>query len=902
MKQHDRPGADRLYDWLLRAYPRAFRERFGAGMREAFAREHADMARRSTASRAAFWICTCFQALWFGTVERRAAHFRQGAPMRPSFTVDWRDAFRSLRATPVVTAVAVLSLALGIGANTALFSILNSLVFKTLPVRDPARLVIVDDGEWTNPIWEQIRDRRRQLFDNAFAWSATSFDLSTHGQTDNVQGVLASGDMFDVLGVQPILGRTFTEVDDARTGGPDGPVAVIGYDFWQRRFGGAPDVLGRQLTVNRLAVTIIGVAPPKFLGLDVGQAANIIVPLNDRALMAGGSEALDGRSNWWLEIMARLKPGQTIEQAQAALRGIQPQVRAATLPQGWPEKQLAQYLTEPLTLVSAATGESSLRGSYERPLKTILAIVAAVLLIACANIANLLLARAASRRREMSLRLALGASRLRLARQLLAESLLLAGGGALLGLAVAKWGSALLVRQLETTTTGVTLDLSMDWRVLAFTAGVALTTCVLFGLAPALGVSGVAPNEALKAAGRSTSGDRVLGLKSILVAGQVALSLTLVVGAVLFVDTLSALTSAPLGFQPEPLLVANVTAPAGVGPDQRLALFERLQERLAAVPGVSAAAYSVLTPMGNSRWNTRVEPIPGGPTLTGRQRVPWVNVVGPGWFTTFGMHLVAGRDIDRHDVRGSAPVLVVNEAFARRFFPNGTAIGQFISASIAGPDSDRFQIVGVVNDAVYTSVRAGFEPTMYVPFAQLESVDSSAVLVLRAASGRPETLTRGVGQAIAEVDHDMAFTIVPFGAQLRAGVRRERLVAILGAFFGGLALLLAGLGLYGVTAHSVTRRRTEIGIRMALGADASGVVRLVMARVGAVVATGIALGAALSWWASTLVASLLFGLGPRDPLAFAAAALALVAAAALACWPPAYRASRIDPVRVLREG
>jgi predicted permease len=899
------PAPERVYGWLLRAYPRARRERFGPDMRTTFAHEYEDVRGRPLTARAAFWVATCADAVRFGWMERRSRSGR--GSMRSMFTIDWRDAVRSLRATPVVTAAAVLSLALGIGANTALFSILNSLLLKTLPVREPSRLVVIDKGSWTNPIWEQVRDRRHELWDDAFAWSATRFNLATKGQTDYVQGQWASGGMFDVLGVHAVLGRTFGEADDARNGGPDGAVAVISYGFWQRRFGGAADVVGRGLSVNHLPVTIIGVTPKTFFGVDVGRTADITLPIGAQALVPGGARTLDGRSTWWLEIMGRLKPGQTMEQAEAALRGVQPAIRAATIPQNWKPEDQAGYLSprEPFTLVSAATGESGLRGTYEKPLKIIMVVVAAVLLIACANIASLLLARAAARRRDMGLRLALGASRARLVRQLLVESLLLGAAGAALALIVARWGSALLVRQLSTAANGVTLDLSLDWRVLAFTSALALLTSVIFGLAPAIGIGGIAPNDALKVHSRAMTGESRLRLRSLLVAGQIALSLCLVIAAALFLRTLSALVSAPLGFDPAPLLTVNIEAPATVPEDARNAFFERVRQSAATIPGVGASSLSVLMPAGlaaeNMRWNTLIEPDPSRPAPPGKRVAPWVNMVSPGWFNTVGMHIVEGRDVSANDVKGSPRVMVVNESFAKVFFAGKSPLGQSLRAGVEGPDVYTFQIVGVVNDSVYRSARDGVEPTLYLPLTQLDSPLDTTVLTVRAANGRPQPLARAIAEAIGRVDRTAAFTTQFPGAQRQAAARQERLVAMLGGFFGGLALILAALGLYGVTSYSVSRRSAEIGIRMALGARAGGVVRLIMWQVGTLIACGVLAGVALSWWASRFVAALLFGTGPRDPLTFAFAVAVMGLAGLAAGWLPARRAARIDPVRALRE-
>jgi putative ABC transport system permease protein len=895
----------RMSRLLLYAYPAEFRSRFGSGFLYAIERDAARVRERGLLRLVAFWVLTVADAIVHGTAERRRAARRrrldptprENTMMRSAMTVDWRDAWRALRSTPIVTSVAILSLALGIGANTALFSILNTLIFKPLPVRNPEQLVAFATDSWTNPIWEALRDRRAQFADRAMAWSYEKFNVSTGPEADSVEGLFVSGGFFDGLGVTAIRGRTIGDGDDRRSDDPAASaVAVIGYGFWQRRFGGA-DVLGRTITIARVPFTIVGVADRRFLGPEAGSAFDIAVPIAAERLLRPGESALDNRQQWWLSLMFRLRPGQTIEDASARLRAIQPRVRAETLPANWRPEEQATYLTDPLVLVPAGAGKSSLRQQYERPLTAIMVVVALVLLIACANIANLLLARAVARRHELSVRLALGASRFRLGRQLLAESIMLTAAGAALGLLVAAWGSRLLVAQLTTLNHAVTLDLSLDWRVLAFTIAVAGTTSMLFGLAPAAGVSSLAPSGALREQGRGTTVDRRLGVRSFLVVAQVALSLALIVAAGLFTRTFLALTTRDAGFDRRSVLVADVSVRhSRVDAEMRRALFERLRESAASVAGVTHAAASFTTPVASRGWNTFID-VPGS-ALSVRDRLSWVNAVSPGWFETLGVKLVAGRDFDSRDREGAPRVAIVNRAFAARYVKSEQLIGATIAQ---GPRKERLEIIGVVEDTVYRSLRSAMSPTMFIPIEQWDDAQSELVLAMRVV-GNPMTLAKPVGDRLRQVDPDAEVSFHSLEDQVRASLTQERLVARLSACFGALALMLAGLGLYGVTAYSISRRRTEIGIRMALGANAAGVVRLVLARIGWLVGAGIVAGAALSAWAGRFVASLLWGLEPRDPVTFAAAALILSVIAFVAGWLPARRASRIDPTIVLREG
>jgi predicted permease len=827
---------------------------------------------------------------------------------------DFRLAVRTLFANRLVSAIAILSLALGIGANTAIFSLVNSLLLRALPVREPAQLVLVKGREpsgypeWSHPLFEQVR-QRPQLFDGVTAWSPTVRATLTAGaDSQHVDGLLASGAFFDVLGVRAAIGRTFAEADDVRGGGPDGPVAVISDDFWQRRFNGAADAIGRTLTVENVALTIIGVTPPDFFGPDVGRTFDLIVPLGVEPLLSRSETRLGNRdATSWLNIMARLKPGQTREAATAGLRGVQAQMFAATVPEHWDTRSLDEYRQQTMTLLPALTGDSTMRELYARPLTTILVVVVLVLLIACANLANLLLARATARRHELSVRTALGASRWRLVRQQLTESAVLAFAGAAGGIVLASWAGPVIVRQLSTDTRPVFLDLSMDWHVLAFTIGIAIVTALLFGVAPALQASGVAPMDALKARGdrRGPAERRRLGVSGGLVVVQVALSVVLLVAAGLFVRTFTSLATRHLGFERDRVLVVGVNAhSAAIDPSRRVALYEQARVAVRALPGVASAAVSILTPPVDGPMSILPLADVGGHQPEGDRPHATMNAVSPDWFATFGTPIVAGRDFSSMDRGGAPRVAIVNTAFVRKFLNEVNPVGQTFTPKLPPPrDGSPIAIVGVAADAVVWSLRYPIEPAIYVPIAQgfvpapwLAQVQLS----VRSTNGPPARLSRSVGAAVGAVNRELALTFQPLADQVDASLTQERIVAQLSGFFGALALLLAGLGLYGVTAYAVSRRRREIGIRMALGAEPAGIIRLVLARVTKLVGVGVVIGAGASLWASRFVASLLYGLEPRDPATLIGAIVVLAAVGGLAAWLPARRASRVDPAIVLR--
>ncbi|MGH9160120.1 MAG: ABC transporter permease [Vicinamibacteraceae bacterium] len=772
------------------------------------------------------------------------------------------------------------------------------------------------NASWSYPAWIEIHARRHVLFADALAFQSARFNLSPRGRTDFVDGLMASGSYFDVLGVSPLLGRTFTDEDDRDGGGPDGPVAVLGYDFWQRRFGGAPDVIGRTLLVERVAFTVVGVMPRGFFGVEVGRTFDVAVPIGTDRLINGENAALDRYGTSWLRVIARLKEGQTLAAAEQGFRGVQPQIREASRDPEAPAAFRDTHLASPFQLESAALGTSFVRTAYRQPILIVMAVVGLVLLIACANIANLFLARAAARRHELSVRLALGASRWRLARPLVVEILLLAGVGALAGLVLAQWGSRLLVHQLSTQMDTVVLDVRIDWRILAFSAAVAIATALLVGLAPALRAARANPIDAMRERTR-VPGERRFGVASALVAGQITLSLLLVVGAGLFLRTFASLLTLEVGFDRDPILVVELDAQGStVEPERRGALFERVVEAVRAVPGVAQAAISNITPVSGMVTDFAVEVEHGRrPTdvfLVTPGRLPrdaaYVNAVTPGWFATYGTPLLEGRDFDGRDRARTPHVAIVNETFARRLLDGGRPIGRRFRNAFSRPGEPNpwVEIVGVAADATYRRLRDELPPTVYVPMAQwvdhpTREMPAAMRLSVRTATGAPAVLARGVGRTIARLDPAIATTFMPLSRQIDDSLVQERTLAMLSGFFGALALLLAALGLYGVTSYTVNRRRNEIGVRMALGAEAGQVVRMVLGRVSALLAAGTIAGICLSLWASRYLEGLLYGVAPHDTATLIAASLVLAAVGMLAGWLPARRAARIDPARVLRD-
>jgi putative ABC transport system permease protein len=826
---------------------------------------------------------------------------------------DLRYGVRLLRQSPGFALVAVLSLGLGVGANSAIFQLLNAVRLRSLPVTHPEQLVEVKIGETkggrtgsfrgrnvqlTEPLWQELR-RDPRPFSAMLAWGVGSFNLATGGEARYVDGMWVSGGFFDTLGVRPLVGRVFTEADDRP--GCGGPGAVLGYAFWQREYGGSPSAIGRTLQLEGHPFEIVGVTPPSFFGIEVGRSFDVAIPLCSEAIIRGANSAIGHRDAWWLGVMGRLKPGATAAEADAWLRSISAGIFEATLPPAYAPDDVKNYLAFKLGAFPGGSGVSSLRRQYETPLWLLLAIAGVVLLIACANLANLLLARASARERELAVRFALGASRGRVVRQLLVESMLLAALGAGLGAWVARAASRALVAFLSTESDRVFVDLGTDWRVLAFTAAVAVAACLLFGLAPALRATRTQPATVLRASGRGLTEPRGrFGLRRGLVVVQVALSLVLVVGAFLFVSSFRNLMTLDAGFRRSGLLVTQLDV-RGVKPpaEGSVALFREALEQVRAVPGVRSAALTFIVPVSGSGWNENV--LADGLSRGTPKTVVNFDRVSAGFFETMGTPLVAGRDFDDHDVMSAPRVAIVNETFVKKVLQGQDPLGRtFALEPHPGEPQKKYEIVGLVKDMKYSELREDFTPIAYLPVSQDDDPLPFQAVIVR-ADGSLASLLPSITRAVGAVSPRIAINFRPFETQVRESLLRERLMATLSGFFGGLAGLLATLGLYGVMSYTVSRRQGEIGIRMALGADRSRVMRLVMGEAGTLLLAGLAIGTLLALAAARTAGSLLFGLPAWDPVTLVTAAGVLAAVAAAASYVPAWRASRLAPTIALRQ-
>ncbi|HTX33992.1 MAG TPA: ABC transporter permease [Bryobacteraceae bacterium] len=821
--------------------------------------------------------------------------------MFDALSQDLRYAVRLFRNSPGFTAVALLSLALGIGANTSIFSLIDALLLRSLPVFHPEELLQVHMAPaqfFSNPMWEQIRDRQ-DVFSALFAYGRWPLNLSADGEARYADGQFVSGGYFDTLHVHAVLGRTLVPADDQR-GCPG--AAVLSYAFWQRAYGGR-DVLGRTITLDAHPIPIVGVADPRFTGIDVGTSVDVLVPLCAEEIIHGETSHLEtnavpGDNNnlfLWLRIIGRPQAGISPSRAAARLKTLAPAVFRATLPRHWRPQDQARYLQRTLAIRPIPTGLSYLRPQYRQPLFILMVIVGMVLLIACANVANLLLARGAARRREIAIRMALGSGRGRLFRQLLTESLLLACSGAALGVIFAQWATRRLAAYLD-----VPLDLAPDLRVLSFTAAVAILAGLFFGMAPAWRGARVPPQAAMKANSRGVLDGSRFGLGKALVAAQIALSVLLVAGAGLLLATFWQLAQLNPGFDPGRVLLTDVDLRNGHYPaEERAGAFREMLARIRAIPGVRAASISDQTPLCgcNSTEALAFEGrAPSAADLTVSR-----NLVSAGYFQTLGTPLLAGRDFDSGDTPTSPPVAIVNQTLARRYFGSASPLGHRFRILKGDRLSDPVEIVGVVGDAKYGSLREEIAPTVYSAWSQDATANPQAAIAIRAAAGDPAALIPPVKSAIAQLNRGVSIEFTSLAAKVGQSLARERLLALLSGFFGGLALLLAAIGLYGLMSYTIARRRNEIGIRMALGAGPARLLAMVLREVAVLIAAGLTLGLLLCMAMTRLITSLLYGVQPNDPPMLALAAAALGATAALAGYLPARRASRMDPMAALRE-
>jgi predicted permease len=806
---------------------------------------------------------------------------------------DLRYGARILRKKPGFALIAVITLALGIGANTAIFSVVNGALLRPLPVKEPEHLVglyrkIPQDPNYNRfsyPNYVDVRDRNR-VFEGLAAYYFAPFNLSGASQTERVFGKVVSGNYFSVLGVEMALGRGFLPEEDRVPNA--NPVAVIGHGLWQRRFGGDSTLVGRTITINGYGFTVIGVAPPQFQGAELGMVPDVFVPAMMQSRAMPGRDWLADRGIGWLRVVGRLKPDVNATQAQAEMHTLANQIRNEhpKVNESFGIAVIADFGIHP-----------QLRDTARRFLLIVLAVVGLVLLIACANVANLLLARAAERQQEIGLRLALGAGRGRLIRQLLTESLLLALLGGAVGLMITSWvigGLSFAIKQANLLPSPV--EFQLDWRVLTYTMVLAVMTGVIFGLAPAISAARTDLMKIIKgaAAGQVSSRAR---LRSIFVCTQVTLSLVLLIAAGLFIRSLQQAQRIDVGFETEhQLLMSFDLGLQGYSRERGKAFLQQLEQRVAGLPGVQSVTFASILPVGLGSDQDRGIVIDGYQPPSGLESVVInFNIIGSNYFQTMGIPLAQGRDFGAQDNDKSPPVAIINEAAARRFWPNQTAVGKRLRY---GSNSPEVEVIGVARDSKYITLGEGSTPYLYSPMSQIYL--SSAVMQVRAA-GDPWTLVGAAQREVQALDKDLPlYGVKTMSQHLQGALLAPRLAATLLGVFGGVAMLLATVGVYGVVAFAVSQRTREIGIRMALGASQRDVARLVLRRGMAPVWIGMLIGAGSALAVTRLLASFLYGVSVTDPATFAAVALLFGIVSLVAAYIPARRATKVDPMIALR--
>jgi predicted permease len=832
------------------------------------------------------------------------------------FLADVRFAVRSLRKVPLFTSVAVLSIAFGITANTAVFTLVDQVLLRTLPVDRPSELVQVDaegteshgggmgDGtELSYAMYKDLRDRN-DVFAGMLCRFSVTLQVSGAGGNDRVLGEMVSGTYFPVLGVTPAVGRLLTVEDDARARG----VAVLGYGYWQSRFHGDPGVVGRALTVNGHPYEIVGVVRPSFNGIDIARPPAVYLPIEMQPQVGPPWLKLDGRRFRWVQVFGRLRPQVTAVQAQARLiplyRTLLEQEAAAPGFGRVSAEARQQFLGGALHVTSAAHGHSGLRQRVTEPLLILMSVAVGVLLIVCANVANLLIARGAGRQRELALRLAVGASRWQLVRLLLVESLVLAVIGTALGLLFASWGAAALLHYYDSPETPMAIASDPDLRIALFSGGLAVVTAMLAGCVPALRSTRVDVAPALRSAGGAVASEQPR-LRNALVVVQVALSFLLLIGAGLFVRSVNNLLAVDTGFRTSHLLSFSVDlAGSGYDTDRSHDFAKAAQARLANTAGVAAAASTFIGVLEGDGWGMEVTVEGYHPEKD--EAAAMCNAVSPGFFRAMGVPVLLGREFDGQDDRVEPrpepwpfTVAVVNETFVKRFFGGQNPIGRHLGLGSDPGTPMPARIVGVVKDTRYGAVRERIRPQVFFP--NLQSGIEGLTIYVR-TDRTPEDAMRAIRQQIASLDPSLAlFNVSTVDDRITRSVVNERLIASLSATLSGMATLLAVIGLYGVLAYSVTRRTREIGIRMALGALGSQIASRVLLEAAALVAIGLLLGGGAAAWLGRFVENQLYGVKPADALTVAVAAASLAVVAALAALLPARRASTISPMMALRD-
>ena len=819
---------------------------------------------------------------------------------------DLKIAFRSLRKSPGFAITAILTLALGIGVNASIFQLMDAVRLRSLPVAAPDRLASVEirggihdfipvrPSDLSFPLWEQIRDHQ-QAFSSVFAWRTNHVRVGQGIDERKAVALWFTGEAFNTLGISPEKGRFFSPEEDKPGCGIPG--TVISYAFWQSQFGGQDSAIGSTILIERKATRVLGVTPAGFLGLEIGRTFDFALPICSTPTYHDDLPFFTRPDYFFLTVIGRLKFGWTLARASAQLESVSPGIIAATLPTGYSNAFLDIYKRYRLNAYPAGHGVSSL-DTYDSSLWLLLGITSLVLLIACANLANLMLVRGNSRQREVAVRLALGASRWRLIRQSLAEGLILAVSGALLGTLLAFGFSRVIVWFISSAQESVKIDLSLDWRVFVFTTFLALFTCAIFDLWPAIRSSQTNPGIALKSGNRGTTqGRERFSFQQTLVVAQIAVSMVLLVGALLFVRSFRNLITYNPGFRENGIILAHVNLSHRKLSDLDAydGAMRELLSQIRANPGVDSAATTTHIPLNGSTWQFGMR----GGDKEGSSKFTWIS---PGYFETMSIPLVAGRQFsDQIDSRNSPHVLIVNQTFARTFFGNDNPIGKTVR-TIAEPTypAAEFQIVGVVRDTKYGSLRDPTPPETFAPSTQFPPGQKAAMVFIH-TSIPPERVIPILRESVQQHDPEMDYELFVYQNTVEDTLRQERMMAILSGSFGALAALLTMVGLYGVISYITTMRRNEIGIRMALGADRSSVLGLISTQTLRMLGAGVLLGILISLAATRGASSLLFGLHPNDPLSIIYAAALLVVVALLAGYIPARRASLINPSSALRD-